>query len=125
MQIITVFIKPPSIWLFAELFLFVAMIGYALLMDKTRQLKTTVYSNNLVYEDTSDKYEDKEKNEKKEKTRMHDGKISRYFSASRMHMILGVPVFMNKFVFRISTTSTQEQISKMVKQLSDYYNEYN
>lgn len=69
--------------------------------------------------------EDEGVRERKELKRSREGKISRSYSFSRMHMIMGVPVLMMKLKFRISTTVTQEQIGKMVKQLSTYYQEYN
>lgn len=126
-QIIISLITMPTVWLAAEIILGILLGVYWFIADKTRQAKTTIYSNNLVYEDSSDKYDskDKENNDRKENRRRREGKISRKFSFSRMHWVLGVPVLMNKFVFRISTTCTPEQISKMVKQLSDYYTEYN
>lgn len=103
---------------------------YAFIADKLNQAKTTIYSNNLVYEDSSDKYdvttkEDEGIRERKERKRSREGKIGRSYSFSRTHLIMGVPVFMMKLSFRISTTVTQEQIGKMVKQLSTYYQEYN
>lgn len=123
-EIIITIVQRPWIWVVAQIVLLLFMYLWACHADQTRQVKTVIYSNSVVYEDNSDKYDEKDGDSAKAQ-KMKDGQIIRRFTKSRAHMSMGMPVLVTKFIFRFSATATEEQLAKCVSYLNKYYSEYN
>ena len=117
-------VRVDVIYVAVELGVIGFAIVYAYLSDKSRTVKSVIYSNSIVYEDNSDRY-DSGDSERKNLRRMKDAKIKRGFKFSTYRMKMGVPVFSSKFTFMQSAMCTEEQLSKAVSYLNRYYDEYN
>lgn len=123
---ISIFIKVIDRWAVVVAAVIVYSLLSLIISDKTRQVRSTIYSGSIVYEDNSDKNErgkggDSELNEARKRREM---RISRTWSPSRMSIKMGMPIFSIKFSFRQSTTATEEQLAQCLSKLSKYYTEY-
>ena len=119
-----IFVKYKPAWLVVQITVIAFVIFYIMLIDNSRQVKSTIYSSNIIYEDNSDKYGESDAELEKVK-KARDGKIKRRWAKSGTHKKYGIPVFTTKYIFRVSTMATEEQLSKCVSYLNRYYDEYN
>lgn len=125
-NIIAFFVAVPWIFLLIEAAIFVFSVFNIFIKDDYREVKTSIYEAHIIYEDNSNQYSNKEGNQEAEaRKKARDGAIHRSFAFTRTHMKLGIPIFVSKFKFKIATSATEEQISKAVATLNNYFNEYN
>lgn len=124
-QLVVSFIALPWLWTLSELVIIGAIIGYCVLQDKTKQVVSTIYSGNIVYEDNSDRYNNGGDSEAQAIRKQKDAAVHRSWEKSRTHMKMKVPVLVTRFRFKISPTYTEEQVSKVIAQLNKYYADYN
>lgn len=127
LQITSYFIAISWIWLTVELSILLFMFLWLVIFDKTRFIKTVIYSNNILFEDRSDSKQStsKEQGEIKEMVKRRDAAIVRRFTKSRAHIKCGVPVLVTKFIFKVSPMATEEQLAKAVSYLNRFCDEYN
>ena len=124
-HLVSFFIAVPWIWAIVELVLMLFMFLWLVIFDKSRVVKTVIYSNNIIYEDNSEKFDKGNDNEIKEMIKRRDAAILRRFTFSMAHMKLGVPVLVTKYIFKVSPMATEEQLAKAISYLNRFYDDYN
>lgn len=125
LQLIVSFIQLPWLWLLLEVVVLGIIIIYCVIQDKTKQVISTIYSGNIVYEDNSDRYNTGGDSESQAIKKQRDASVHRSWEKSRTHLKKNIPVLVTRFRFKISPTYTEEQVSKVISQLNKYYSDYN
>lgn len=125
LQIIISFVKMANLWFVLQLGIYAVMIVYCMIFDQQRQLKTALYSNNMVFEDQSERYSNKGSSEGTEARKQRDSKLRRGWTFNRMHMKMKVPVLTVTYTFKLSPMATEEQLAKARSYLNRFYSDYN
>lgn len=117
--ITNIFMTNTLVWFLSCFLLICFVLGSTCLLDKTNQLKTTIRGSNIIF-----KNEDPAEEKTKEK-QIAEARIERSYIKAGTHLVKGVPVFGIQFKFKLSPTADEQQIGKVVQNLSKFYTEYN
>ena len=114
----------PVAWVSIQAIVIAAGFITMSLLDKPAPLYTVINGSNLIYEDNSKKYSNSGGDAEKIR-RAKDARIKRKFSRKGMKLEAKIPVFSQRFIFKIGPTVQEQQIAKAVSYLNTYYDAYN